>query len=559
MATAGTAQVMLTWNASTGATGYYANRATKSGGPYTPLAGTAATNFIDTGLTSGTTYYYVITAYDSAGVSANSAEVSATPLAVPTGLTATPGNAKVALAWNAVTGATSYNAKRSLTTGGPYSAAASPTTNSYTDTGVTNGTKYYYVVTAVYASGESANTAEVSATPTPPVVGKAAVDFGTSLQTIRGFGGSSAWIMNMDAAQADALYGNSGSWQIGLSILRVRIDPSGYPNIPPNWATELNNAQRASARGAIVFATPWSPPAAMKDNNNVNNGGSLKPANYGNYANYLESFVTYMQNGGVPLHAISMQNEPDWTATYESCRWTAAQMDTWVADNSSVLTTRLMMPESTSFNPARSDPALNDPNGVGRIAIIAGHLYGSAPFYYANAVNNGKDVWMTEHSFSDTGLAGALKLAKEVHDSMTVASYNAYLWWWLQNWNGGNYRNGLIDDPTEDNHITLNGYAMAQFSKFVRPGYVRSAATNNPSTNIHVSAYKGSGHYVIVAINLGIDDVSQPFAIQNQTVTSMTPYQTSTTENLAQLDVVGVTSNSFTYTLPAQSITTFVD
>lgn len=413
--------------------------------------------------------------------------------------------------------------------------------------------------------GSSGSSPSPPPSPPPPVVSNVVVDFGSSQQTIRGLGGSSAWIMDMNShpGQADALYGNSGSQQIGLSILRVRIDPSGSPPsyATSNWGTELNNATLASARGAIVFASPWSPPAAMKSNDNVV-GGTLNTGSYGDYANYLESFVTYMQTGGVSLHGISMQNEPDASVTYESCSWTPAQMDTWVANNSSVLTTRLIMPESEGFNTSYSDPALNDPIAQPLIAIIGGHLYGAAPFLYTNAENLGKDVWMTEHTISDTGITGALELAKEVHDSMTVGNYNAYVYWWLQNWtvnNSSPYVNGLIDDPGLDNNLTLNGYAMGQFSKFVRPGYVRSNATSNATSNIYVSAYKGSGHYVIVAINLGTADVDQPFVIQNQTITSMTPYRTSATENLAELSVVGVTNNSFTYTLPAQSITTFVE
>ena len=74
----------------------------------------------------------------------------------PTGLAATAGNAQVALSWSAASGATSYNVKRSTTNGGPYSnVATNVTATSFTNTGLTNGTTYYYVVTAVNANGES--------------------------------------------------------------------------------------------------------------------------------------------------------------------------------------------------------------------------------------------------------------------------------------------------------------------------------------------------------------------------------------------------------------------
>jgi len=80
-------------------------------------------------------------------------EVSGTPNipppGVPTGLTATAANRQVALAWNAITGATSYNVKRATTTGGPYAKVGSSTVATYTETGLSNGTAYYYVVSAV--------------------------------------------------------------------------------------------------------------------------------------------------------------------------------------------------------------------------------------------------------------------------------------------------------------------------------------------------------------------------------------------------------------------------
>jgi len=87
------------------------------------------------------------------------------PPGVPNGLTATFGNASVTLSWTASSGATSYHVKRSTTSGGSYTTIASPTTANYTDSGVTNGTTYFYVVSALNANGESANSSEVKATP----------------------------------------------------------------------------------------------------------------------------------------------------------------------------------------------------------------------------------------------------------------------------------------------------------------------------------------------------------------------------------------------------------
>jgi fibronectin type 3 domain-containing protein len=174
-ANAGNAQVVLTWTASAGATNYHVKRATVSGGPYTQVAAPPAPNFADSGVTNGTKYFYVVSAVDSAGESANSAEASATPSAPitipaePMGLSATARNAQVSLAWNTSTGATSYHVKRSAVSGGPYTQIAAPSAANYLDSGLTNGTKYFYVVSALNSAGESANSAEANATPAAPI------------------------------------------------------------------------------------------------------------------------------------------------------------------------------------------------------------------------------------------------------------------------------------------------------------------------------------------------------------------------------------------------------
>jgi fibronectin type 3 domain-containing protein len=172
-ATAGNGQVTLSWNASSGATGYHLKRSSASGGPYTQIAAPTGTSATDSGLTNGTTYFYVVSAFNSAGESTNSAPVSTTPKlpmpGVPTGLSATAGNQQIALSWSVGSGATSYNVKRSTTSGGPYTQVSAPTGTNFTDTGLTNGTTYFYVVSAVNASGESANSTQASGTPKAPV------------------------------------------------------------------------------------------------------------------------------------------------------------------------------------------------------------------------------------------------------------------------------------------------------------------------------------------------------------------------------------------------------
>jgi glucuronoarabinoxylan endo-1,4-beta-xylanase len=386
----------------------------------------------------------------------------------------------------------------------------------------------------------------------------ATVDFSKTYQTIRGFGGSEAWMPQFSSALANALYG-TGSGQLGLTILRLRIDPSSTTG-GANWNTELANAREASALGATIIATPWTPPAAWKSSNSTVEG-TLNPSEYGAFAEYLNLFTSYLASGGVTLYAISMQNEPDANVTYESCVWTGATMDTWVANHASVLTTKLMMPESESFTTSFSDPALDDPNAVNNISIIAGHLYGATPSYYTNAENKGKEVWETEHYLTPSGsqpaIGDAIAAAKEIHNSMTVGYYNAYLWWWVADWNPGsgvtNY--GLVDT---NNKPTYYGYALAQFSKFVRPGSVRVNATASPSSGVFVSAYRGSSSSAIVAINSNGSATSLPVMIQSLSVGSVTPYETTSSGGLLQQSAVPVTNGSFTYTLPAQSIVTFV-
>ncbi|ANA33626.1 hypothetical protein VZ52_09580 [Ralstonia mannitolilytica] len=103
-----------------------------------------------------------------------------------------------------------------------------------------------------------------------PAATAAAINFGSAKQTIQGFGGSAAWYYTkMADDRLNALFGTSLTDSLGLSILRLRIAPAEWNTATQTadttqWTAELENGAAAQARGALVFASPWTPPASMK-------------------------------------------------------------------------------------------------------------------------------------------------------------------------------------------------------------------------------------------------------------------------------------------------------
>ncbi|MES2924931.1 MAG: fibronectin type III domain-containing protein [Verrucomicrobiota bacterium] len=165
---------------------------------------------------------------------ARSTTVPAIP-PVPTGLAATAGNASVSLTWSASSGATSYNVKRATTSGGPYTTVASPSTASYNNTGLTNGTLYHYVVSAVNATGESANSSQASATPSigvsttiqaesaNPIGGGVTIDTGTSSNA----GWNGTGYTNFPTTGGFTQYSNINGGAGGQATLAIRFALNG--------------------------------------------------------------------------------------------------------------------------------------------------------------------------------------------------------------------------------------------------------------------------------------------------------------------------------------------
>lgn len=169
LAAAGDAQVSLSWPSVSGATYYILKAATVDGGPYNGIATNASTTYLHTGLSNGTTYYYVVSAGNSIGEGTNSVQATATPSlplpGVPVGLTATAGDTRISLSWSAASAASAYVVKRAMVNGGDYASLVTNTATTFTNTGLVNGTTYYYVVSAQNAAGESANSSQASAAP----------------------------------------------------------------------------------------------------------------------------------------------------------------------------------------------------------------------------------------------------------------------------------------------------------------------------------------------------------------------------------------------------------
>ena len=370
----------------------------------------------------------------------------------------------------------------------------------------------------------------------------AVIDVAQVKQVIDGFGASTAWHARITDVEADAGFSNNTNAQLGLSIIRVRISPTSTDW--SGWGDEKSNATKAKARGAKVLATPWSPPPALKDNNNIVKG-VLKPESYAAYAAHLKSFCTYLGN----VDVVSIQNEPNITVDYESCIWTPAQILEFCKTNAPAIGKPVMAPEAYNFANSFADPILNDAAASANIEYIGGHIYGTSSRSYPLANTKGKKLWMTEYYIGGDSIGTGLIMAKDILDCMN-GNMHGYVWWYLRA-PGCNLINS-------DGSLQLKGATMGQFSKFIRPGYYRVNSSYQPNAGIILQAFKGPENDVIVVINKNTSVKSQTFNFLNENIESATKYVTSISKKIVNDGVITCTNNSFTDNLDAKSITTYV-
>jgi O-glycosyl hydrolase len=380
----------------------------------------------------------------------------------------------------------------------------------------------------------------------------------TTYQTIDGFGAGAVFLyadkgqVPLHQEWVDSVFGRNPG-ELGLSIIRLRIDPDR------DWASAVADAQKAHALGVQILATPWTPPGAWKLNTNAgfadgSVGGTLDPAHYGDFADYLNEFAAHMAASDAPLTVISLQNEPDFIPPdYEGCGWTAANFLDFCRSYASRITVPVMIGESFSSNLSLTDSALSDATAAANFDYIGEHLYGGGPNPYSSAATKGKHVWMTEYLVNSQTMASALSTAVQVNDTLTRCGWNAYIWWKVIG-----DANGLLNNAGE---IQRRGYVFGQFSRFVRPGDVRIGIGGSADSALSISAFRDpdSERFTIVVVNSSAYDVKQFFQLSGlPDVESLKPWLTSETDSMDMQPNVDLIDNSFRYSIPAETVVTFV-
>src|SRR5215469_7059262 len=385
----------------------------------------------------------------------------------------------------------------------------------------------------------------INTNPVPPT--EATINGAVIHQTIDGFGAGAVFLdAGLDPLtdnSMDALYGTAQN-QMGLTLIRLRIAPDG------NWTDAILDGQKAKQRGARILATPWTPPASLKDNNSTISGGSVIPSLYPDLVAYFNNFTDTMREHGAPVDVLSVQNEPDFTATYESCRWNASQLDNFFHNFAGGVNTPMLMPESFHYDQTLSNPTLHDPVAAANVAYIGGHLYGAGIQDYPLAHSLGKHSWMTEYLVNSQTINAAVDTGQQISTTLTVGNMSAYIWWKTIG-----DANGLLNAA---GILQPRAYVMAQFSKFVRPGDIRIDVPFN-SSPLGLSAFMdpNSGRFAIVAVNDTTLPITQSFTISGIITSSLTPWVTSATQSLEQQPPLEVNHGTFTYTVPSFSVITF--
>lgn len=407
------------------------------------------------------------------------------------------------------------------------------------------------------------------------------VDEQVRYQTMDGFGaamtGSSAYLMNraMSASQREALLSDLFSpGGIGLSMVRQTIGASDfslssytYNDMAPGQSDpNLNNfslsgdlddvvpmlqAARAKNGALKIMGSPWSAPAWMKEVHTLN-GGWLNVAWYGAYADYLVKYIQAYQARGLPIYAITIQNEPlHETGSYPSMRMDPANQANFVKNNlgpamsAAGIGTKILAYDHNWDRWDYPNDVLADGAAAPYIAGSAFHGYGGSPDLMASthAAHPDKGIWFTEISGGAWATSFAGNLRWNLSNIVIACTRN-----WAKSillWNLAlDQRSGPTNGGCSDCRgvVTVNSgngnyereveyYVLGHVSKFVAPGAQRIASNTFNGGIENVAFANPDGSKVLIALNNG--GASSSFAVRWN-------------------------GQSFSYTLPAGAVATFV-
>lgn len=406
------------------------------------------------------------------------------------------------------------------------------------------------------------------------------IDSSQKHQKVTGFGGTAftntGWDKYIPESMLKKLYGS-----LGLNIFRGYISTSPYAtngnhkwSAYCNWTGDHNYTNivdavklvKAINPNTIVLASPWSPPAAMKTNNNTI-GGSLKTSSHADYANYLNSYLIYMQAQGAAVDIVSIQNEPDLETSYSSCLWTGDEMLSFLKNYGSVVknatNVKILAAEVCTFNKSRrtnfTDVLLNDAVAEAKLDYVGGHIYGGGIFSYPLAESKGKEVWMTEHFLNNGDNIPMtwdknLEFASEVNSCM-LSNFSTYLYWYLCRYYG------LIGDGTYNTQlgeITKQGFVMGQFSRYIT-GNTRVQADFAAGSELKVSAYIDNANEKLIVVivnpsrNTSQVEINLPFEVEYIK-------HSRTTKNINLYETVSkiASSSKPAIELESESVNTFI-
>ncbi|HEX6684502.1 MAG TPA: glycoside hydrolase [Candidatus Limnocylindrales bacterium] len=362
-------------------------------------------------------------------------------------------------------------------------------------------------------------------------------------------------------------------------------DPGG-PNAEPVYTWDgddggqvwfLKQAQRYGVKR--VLANAWSAPGFMKTNGTDTNGGVLcglpgTACASGDwrqaYANYLVQFLRFYRQEGIRITDIGFTNEPDWTASYASMRFTPEQAVDMVKVlgptlRDSDLGTRLVCCDSFGWRHEQPYSAAieADPVADRFVSTHTGHMYASRP---DQPLPTGSPQWMTEWNPSGntwneawddgTGWSGIV-VAESIHQTFAEAGANAYVYWVATSL--GATRGFIqIADGSDAYRVSKRFWAFAAYSRFIRPGAHR-VPVQLADPNLKVTAFRNRGGTMVVELlNTGTTEVSTGFATDTP-IHRATTYLTDETHSVEQMSDARLRHSRWVpVRVPARSLTTVV-